>query len=418
MSDLEKKLLAKMTSQAEIQRVWEQGIRSEVFEDPVNRLVFEWMIDYWIESQMLAAPTWVALETKFPSVQIDTDVEETTGFLIEHLKQRYSWNQLQRLLIDHATDEAADDPIKATNNLWRTAYDVAEVVAPRNTRSNMADNVAARRQRYARREQQPDGLPLGFPELDEHTRGLLPGELAAVVAYTKTGKTWWLVQAAVAALRAGYTPLIMTLEQRIEEMEDRIDAVFSGVSYQAISQTTLTVPQSLELRAAQDRMAALGNVYVEKPQRGERTVKNMTSRCRQLGADYLIIDQLSFVDAEREYHGDKATTAKHGDLIFDLKDEINRDSVGLIPCMLAVQMNRQGGSRDGGRGEMFNIANSSMIEQTVDIALGLWRTPEMRTSHAMGIDIMGSRRSDLKSWIASWHLTERTEFLIREENDG
>src|SRR6185312_10063207 len=99
---------------------------------------------------------------------------------------------------------------------------------------------------------------------------------------------------------------------------------------------------------------------------------------RQLGADYIIIDQLSFIDGDKDYTGDRVLTAKHTDVIFELKDEIGRASAGELPCFLAVQLNREtmrtGGN--GGRGELWNFANASFIEQTVDMALGLWRNDD------------------------------------------
>jgi hypothetical protein len=172
------------------------------------------------------------------------------------------------------------------------------------------------------------------------------------------------------------------------------------------------------IAAAQEEMRSSGNfLHVERPARHERTVKYMVNRCRQLGANYLLIDQLSFIDAEREYRGDKALTNKHGDLIFDLKDEIGNDQAGKVPCFLAVQLNRDT-MRDraqGGRGALHNLANSSTIEQTVDLALGLWRTSEMRANHTMGADIMGARRCDNKNWLLEWRLGTRTSFSVIEE---
>jgi hypothetical protein len=140
----------------------------------------------------------------------------------------------------------------------------------------------------------------------------------------------------------------------------------------------------------------------------------MVSRARQANSGVLIIDQLSFIDAERNYSGDSALRMKHGDLVFELKDEISRETAGKIPCLLAVQLNRQAAA-GGGRGELYNFANSSMVEQTVDLALGLWRNSEMRANNAMGLDIMGSRRCDTRSWTLAWHLTDRTEISVREE---
>lgn len=418
----ERKLLAKMTELAEISRVWEMGVRHEVFEDPINRFAFVFMVDYWLDSQMQHAPTWVVMETEFPQLQLDPVVEETTDWLIDRLKHRYATNRLQDL-VRRALDKGnAADPVGALDKLWHDAYDAAQVNAPRYARVDITETVEARRERYRRdvTSQALTGVPIGLPELDQHTRGILPGELCAAAAYTKTGKSWLLAQAFVTALRNGQRPIFFTLEMGIPEMEDRIDALYSGVSYQRLSQRDLNPDEFVALTDAQDRMAEYRadnwSGFIERPQRGERTVKHMVSRARQVGASFLIVDQLSFIDAERTYSGDSALRMKHGELVFELKDEIARESVGKLPCLLAVQLNRQAAATGtGGRGELYNFANSSMVEQTVDLALGLWRNTEMRANNAMGLDIMGSRRCDTRSWTLAWHLTDRSEISVREE---
>lgn len=414
----ERKILAKMTDLAEISRVWEMGLRQEVFEDPINRFAFTFMTDYWLSAQMRHAPTWVVMETEFPQLHLEHHVEETTDWLIDRLKHRYATNRLQDVM-RRALDKAnAADPVGTLDKLWHDAYDAAQVNAPRYARVDITETIEARRERYRRdvQHQAIAGVPIGLAELDEHTRGILPGELCAAAAYTKTGKSWLLAQAFVTALRQGLRPIFFSLEMGIPEIEDRIDALYSGVSYQRLSQRSLNPDEIVALRAAQDTMAELDAGHIERPQRGERTIKHMVSRARQVGANFLIIDQLSFIDAERAYTGDSALRMKHGELVFELKDEIARESVGKLPCLLAVQLNRQAAaSGNGGRGELYNFANSSMVEQTVDLALGLWRNTEMRANNAMGLDIMGSRRCDTRSWTLAWHLTERSEISIREE---
>lgn len=418
MSDIERKILSKMIDPQAISEVWESGLREEAFEEPINRYVFGWMTKYWHDAHMRSAPTRLVMETKFPAVELETSVDETTSWLIGELQDRIAYGHVQRLALE-AVEAGDDNPQKALKNLFSGAYAASEQVAPRYTRSDMALNVAERRERYARRSAEVvGGLTLGLAELDAHTQGILPGELAAIAAYTKMGKSFFLVNAAVVAHKAGYNPLVMTLEQDMIEFEDRIDALYSGVSYERMQKAKLSIEESKKLREYQDYIADMGEgrMRVERPDRGDRTISFMVNRARQVGSDYLIIDQLSFIDAEREYRGDRAITQKHGDLVFELKDEIGRASAGKVGCLLAVQLNRDSmKASQGGRGNLHNFAHSSMIEQTVDLALGLWRNDEMRANNVMGLDIMGSRRCDLKSWLVGWQLSNKSEILVREE---
>lgn len=416
---LERKLLARMTTPEGMGRVWEMGVRGEVFDDPIHRFAFQFMVDYWLGTQMRQPPTWVVMEAEYPQLPLPAEVEESTEWLVQWLQKRYAGAEVQELLRS-AARTSKDDPQGTLDRMWHGAYDAAQATAPRYTRVDITETVAARRERYARdiELQARAGVQIGLEELDNHTRGILPGELCAAAAYTKTGKSWLLAHTFTSALRAGLRPIFFSLEMGIAEIEDRIDALWSGVSYQRLSQRELSFEESGRLRAAQDEMQGMvdGHGHIERPQRGERTVKHMVSRARQVGADILIIDQLSFIDADRAYTGDSALRMKHGDLVFELKDEISRESAGKLPCVMAVQLNRAAAAGGGGgRGELYNFANSSMVEQTVDLALGLWRNQEMRANNAMGLDIMGSRRCDTRSWTLAWHLSDRTEIRIREE---
>jgi replicative DNA helicase len=419
MSTIEHKLLSKMTSLEEMQKVYDLGLRPEVFEDPISRLIFDFMVDYWTKAQMKQAPTWTVMEIEYPSVPLDQEVEESTEWLCEWLKKRFTRNRTQDIIRRTAL-KMDEDANAALSMMWQEAYEAAMITAPRSTRSDMSQNTAERRERYARDRDNLDlrGMSFGLAEVDEHTRGLLPGELAAVAAYTKVGKSWLLANAYVTAHKTGKRPILYTLEMDIEEMENRIDCLYSGVSYSRFMERSLGFEDMDKLLIAQDELAATGIAPLARPERGDRTVKAMMTGARQEGADIILTDQLSWIDAEHTYTGDSATRMKHGELIVDLKEEISRASQGKLPCFVAIQLNRQTMSRDtsgGGRGALENFANSSLIEQTVDIALGLWRNQDMRNSNLMGLDIMGTRRCDKKSWLLNWHLSNRSEIRVAEE---
>jgi replicative DNA helicase len=276
----------------------------------------------------------------------------------------------------------------------------------------MATSVEQRRLRYVnRQESQGSGVTLGFPVLDHHTNGLRPGELCAVGAFSKVGKTMFLANAAIQARKQGATPLFITLEMSKEEIEDRLDAIYSEVSYNRLTHGELTTQEVFRLRAAQDEFSQLGDLYIERPMEGERTVPHIVSRTRQLGADYLIIDQLSFMEPTGQH---RELTSKHAEIVATLKKEIARDSAGQIPCLLAVQLNRASLNQAEGVG-LQNFANTSVIEQTVDLAIGLSRSRDERANHLMRLDILGARRSEIQAWILRWELINETKLEVLGE---
>ena len=203
--DIEKALVRSLTTSETIQEVWDLGLRSEVFEDPIQQQQFRFILDYWLDNSMSLAPTEEVLVEEF-GPQEDYEPEESVRWLVEKLKSRYVTNQTQALMRKVALD-TVDDPQGSLGTLYSESWQIKENVTPRAARKNMATSIQERRIRYAEKvENQDPGAPIGIEEVDEFTGGILPGELAIVAGYAKTGKSFTLVNAAVQARRQGYTP--------------------------------------------------------------------------------------------------------------------------------------------------------------------------------------------------------------------
>lgn len=412
--NLDRALVAKLTNPEHIRLCWDMGVRPDIFEDPQCRMVSEFAFGYWLDNGMNIAPTAEIIHYEFASQDL-TESEESTRWLVEAMKRRHSTNHAQEIMRNAALI-ANSDPGMALTLLHSQAQSALSAVTPRNNRVDMAANVADRRMRYrARQERGALGMTIGLPEVDEVTNGLMDGELAGVAGYAKTGKSFFLANAAIRALAAGKKPLIVTLEQSVPEFEGRLDALWSGVSYSRLQNATLTDDELARLEAAQDNMHSFGSLHVERPEQGERSPQYLVNRARQLECNFLIIDQLSFMEpnADARIKFEKVGDV-HSSIMFDLKNEISRDDAGQIPCMLAVQFNRQSVSTKGESGKLHQMANTSDIERTVDIAYGLSRTDEMRANNSMKLEILGNRRGDIGTWLLGWQLSARSEIFVRE----
>lgn len=410
--DLEGLILSRLLNPEVMAESWDLGLREEVFEDPQNRSIFDFIQGYWLDEQMERTPTLEIVQHEYPGWEPVSDEDESIPWLVGALKKRLAANRAQEIMRS-AAQVSTEDPRESLDLLFDGAWEAKKSLLERSNRSDLSTNVEERRKRYNDNFDDGDGIPLGLSEIDEHTRGILPGELAVVAANTKVGKSWTLVHSALEARRAGYTPYIATLEMSVEEMEDRFDALASGVGYGKLQRRELMFEDHRILKEAQDELAEEGSIFIEQPDRGERTVQYLTTRARQLGADFLVIDQLSFMESRRFY---PSTTDKHAEIIHELKEDISSTKNGKLPTLLAVQLNRAAASENASqRGNMQNIANSSAIEQTVDIAYGLYRNKEIRANNCMVIDIMGSRRTDPKSWLLDWRLDDVSRFEVIQE---
>ena len=414
-NDLEHQLLTILIEDAdEIANALKSGVRSEVFEDSQCRAVFDLTVGYWQANG--TAPTRYVIDTELPGFPYAVEVDVAPSWLAEQLRKRYAVNQGQALIME-AVPALAVDPYAALRTLYNGAYGATETITPGRVRSDMSD-VASRRERYLTRGERTAGVgfPLGIVQLDEHTGGLMPGELAVVGGHPAGGKSFFLVNAAVALRRAGHVPILFTLEMSIAEMEDRVDALWSGVSFNRLSRSRLTDEELVRYRDGQDQLADAGGILIESPEIGDRTVGALITRARQAGADMVLIDQLSHMEAGRST---KDLKEHHGSIMKQLSIEISRHGQE-IPCVLAAQLRRptdgqRGGGPDAATIEMHHFANAAEIEREVDLALGLACTGEERRQGTKRLHILKGRRFNTKSWITKWELGDYSRIEVMNE---
>ena len=404
--DIEKAIIGALATPEDIKTALEEGINPELFADPLHSGVVEFIIGYYKGS--LKAPGPAVLEEQFGQPIEVEQSEDSLDWLIYRLKGRYKSNRLQDILRDGA-EGAFENPDETVDQLYRDLWEVRQNVSSHKNRVNLAENITDRREAYHQRlAVSSQAAPIGFDEVDRFTGGIRPGELVTVAGYAKQGKSWTLVNAAVEARRQGYTPYVASLELDVQTFSERIDSVFSGIGYGKISRGAL-VPSELDrLHAAQEELADLGPFYVENPVPSERSADDLVARARQLGCDYVIIDQLSWIKPSRN-HRDRRDA--YLEVLETLKLSAGSVQEGPLPVMLAVQFNREAGPK--GRGSMNQMANAADIEQIADMMFGLYRTEEMRADDALVLDMLGTRRTDLRSWLLHWELDDRTDFHVR-----
>jgi hypothetical protein len=165
-SDPERILLSLMTTTENMAKVIESGIGAEVFEDPMTRLAFIFMLDYWRSSEK--APTWLVMEQQCPSVPLERDVEETTDWCVEWLQKRHERNRIQDIV-----RRAAQGMDKDANAALRLLRDESTAVLEQAGRSGssfddeflLADQL----------DSLPAPEPLIADVLNRHTYGILRG---------------------------------------------------------------------------------------------------------------------------------------------------------------------------------------------------------------------------------------------------
>lgn len=410
---IEEAVICHLTTSETVKKAYDLGLNSKLFHIPLNREVFEFILEYWTDSSRDMAPTAEVIATEFPQFKC-VDSEESLDWLIGELKNRFLLTGIQETLEATAELAVKGDLPAALHKMSNGAFDISMATADRKSFSNLIENAEDRQARYTERalfDGRFKGASLGLPEVDEFIFGIHPGEICTFVGSPGAGKTWSVVMAALAGLKAGLDPYIFTLELSRQDIEDRLDALAAGVSYEALYRGKLSPEDAEKLRRSQEDMKQYGNLYIEAPNEDERTVQSILNKARLKGSKYVIIDQLSFIKGKRERYS--TPKERITEIMHDLHVSIGEGSDEPLSVLLAVQFNRE--QRKTGRTEMHNIADATEIEQFSDLSFGLNQTDEMRANKAMELTLMKFRRGPKAKWMLNWDLGEKIGISVLQE---
>lgn len=413
--DLDRSLISLLTDITCMRKAFSEGIRPVHIVGVVEKEIYRFQEKYWLAANRDKVATPDVLIAEF-NYAIDQTIEESIEWVVERMLLRYIKNQIDDKLVPIAQTNANPvDSRTAAKMMFDISTTVLSQTETRKNKTNTQLSVQDRRNRYEKRasfDGSVKGAPIGFKEIDEHTFGIHPGELAVIGAGPKTGKTMALAQSALAARKAGWIPYIATLEISTADFEDRVDAIASGVCAKRLGRGKLDHDEVKRLYEAQDKLAELGPMHIEKLSRGNRTVKYICARAREKGANFIIIDQLSFLEASRST---RSATDAVNDIIPELVSNISENEDDMIPVLLAAQLNRKS-KETKDKIRMDHFALSTFIEQFANMMFGLSAEEEDRAMHSMKFDILGSRRTDNKSWMLEWELSDKaTRFGVRRE---
>jgi len=423
--DIEKSLVRHFANLDSFNEIWNKGIRSEHFFDDGVRELFDYSLDYYIRSEFKSTVDQDFLETKFADYFVRNEWPEEeylVGVLIEEMMTKYRKATTQSVLLKAATALESDPEAGialALNSLSKIQNDTS-------TRERLevyGEGYDRRVNNYLEEVANPTrdkkGIYLGWDELNDHMYGIQKGELAVVVGIPNVGKSWVGSVIALEAARRKNKVYFASLELRKELTLMRLDCLASGVPYSRYERGQLTPNELRRLKEAREEIMEFGEyLMIDSPARkNERSVLELYSKAKHWGADMVVGDQLSWVTTEKSYgSSSNVQSLQMAEVITDIAST-NRE-MGMASVWLA-QFNREAMKNKKGRGGLGNIGLSSQIEQIVDMAIGIGATREMKQQEALVMDIMKSRRSDLKSWMMGFELKDRTSLkVVREYEDA
>lgn len=197
------------------------------------------------------APSLPLFKRKFPDFDC-FKVKDPFEVFVEELLQRVQRNTMVELVNAIGNDDQLlEDLDGCIEKLNATAIQIAQY-DPSNSDHEYTTGYDDRIRRYNDRKQNLALMTFttGCATMDTYLGGgLFAPQLGVLAADPKMGKTWWLVNCAVANYRAGKSVLIITPEMSHAEIEQRIDAMRFELPYDQLRMGKLTKKQEARWKA-------------------------------------------------------------------------------------------------------------------------------------------------------------------------
>lgn len=244
------------------------------------------------------------------------------------------------------------------------------------------------------------GIPTGWHTLDLATRGLQPGDIYVVLARPKMGKTLVMLRIADAAHRAGYTPLLISMEMRQEQMARRHFAMRTGVNMTLLQRGQLSTFAEELIREKVSEMRSQTRYHFVEGQ-FKSDVQDVEGMVKSLRPHLVLVDAGYLLKMRR------STARQRWELITDIAAALkNIATTCMVPLVVSFQFNREV-RRGAATADMANIQLADAIGQLASVAIGLFE-PRDSESVAAGrrrlIKVIGGREGegDIEDFEIEW----------------
>jgi replicative DNA helicase len=400
--DLEKEFINHITIKESLEFSIRDGLSIETLYVPKHKATYAFAQHYFNETKM--APTATVLQVEFG---LEAEEPQTSiDWIILKLRERYKKNQVQDLAFGIA--DRSEDPTQAIDFLQQSLVEIQ-----RNTATGRYIWGAGSYPLFFEGLQDKIirghhvGLPVGFDIVDTFTGGLKKGYLAFLAARPKRQKTFFLLKAFIEQKRAGYKPILFTLENTEDEIWLRLSCMLSGYPWDLAHRGIFDDRAWKQLKTAWEEFDSLGEHWISRPPMDERTVPAMMLQADKLEADSVIISQFKYIQPVLQSYN-RPDHQKYAEIVMDLKQAATTQG-SERPLYVEAQFNREGESieefSDIGLGQ---LGLTDMMGQAADVVFALYQNKDMRAQQHTQFGIIEARNHDKHNWYVHSEFKNRT----------
>ena len=213
------------------------------------------------------------------------------------------------------------------------------------------------------------GITTGFADLDAKTSGLQKSDLIILAARPAMGKTAFALSIARnAAVKAGATIMIFSMEMAKEQLSQRLLSMESKVELQKLKTGRLERRDWEDINVAIDVLSGT-NIHIDDT--AGISIMEMKSKCRRLkaekGLDLVVIDYLQLMNPEGRADSRTQEISVISRNLKLLARELD------CPVLVLSQLSRAPEMRTDHRPMLSDLRESGSIEQDADIVIFLYR---------------------------------------------
>jgi replicative DNA helicase len=341
-------------------------------------------------------PSLAALALAGVTFSQDATQQETPNYFSDQLRARASYNAINGRFPSLA------DALK-TKNISTAVTVLREMLSEASSKTGANDysslQIEAQRVKadyqFAKMHPGLRGVTLRWPTLNEATNGAMGGDLIVVAGRPGMGKSWMMLEMALAAHYTGRTVAFASMEMSLMQISRRMLGAMTGINPNDIRAGNLSTWAEDDLTNKISELAEDTPIHLF---RGD--MKKNVSGIEQMMDEF--DPEILFVDAA--YLLSPAARQKNGISRWESISEVVRELKQLAlrkdkPIVISVQFNRNQknkGKKDdeGVAPDLGDIAGSDSIPQDASVVLGVssWKAPFADTRRV--VHVMKNREGE------------------------
>lgn len=368
-----------------------------------GKSVYKYILQHYGEYR--STPSLEALQREFPEFKFEI-CDEPLDYFIDQIRQRHKYNIMVGGLQNIANilssqgmniDEAETALYKLTSKIS------TEIRLGRDL--DYANDAEDRIERYLAKKAfcGVDGIPIHIEPIDNITGGAHRGELITILGQPGSGKTFFELVVARAALREGHRVLFITKEMEPEQIAVRMDAVLLGFTFDKVRRGLLGDSVEKEYFEAIRALKDSYSDFIISADEGEGGVTSIQAKVEEFNPDLVIVDGSYLIIDE---DGGRSQWEKAMNITRRLKRLARKVR---LPVYNSTQAGRQ--VKRSSAPDMEDVAFTYSYAQDSDAIISIYRSEEMVVGSKLGVKLAKVRDgANMGHFILNWDFEDMRSF--------